>query len=151
MKLLDLLLVDDDQNDCALLRIALDKTDLNICLQAVSDGEEAIDYLEGRGVYADRASHPFPALVLLDLDRRLTGGWGFLDWRRASASFSSLPVVIFSKFAYKGAIETALVMWANTYMAKPLELEGWKAAVRQIWDLGITVTPHGHQWSAEAA
>jgi CheY-like chemotaxis protein len=78
MKLLDLLLVDDDHNDCALLRIAIDKSDLKICLQTVTDGDEAIDYLEGRGVYADRSLHPFPALVLLDLDRRLTGGWNFL-------------------------------------------------------------------------
>jgi hypothetical protein len=101
--------------------------------------------------YADRSLHPFPSLVLLDLDKHFTGGWDFLDWRKASASFSSLHVVIFSEFAYEGAIETALVIWANTFIAKPLGLEGWKAAVRQIWDLGITVTPEGNQWSAEAA
>ncbi|HVV71150.1 MAG TPA: response regulator, partial [Verrucomicrobiae bacterium] len=75
---------------------------------------------------------PLPDLVVLDLDMRLTGGLEFLDWRRASASFSSIPVVLFSAFAYKGAIETALAMGATAFIAKPLELEGWVRVVREI-------------------
>jgi CheY-like chemotaxis protein len=137
MKHLDILLVDDDQNDCALFGIAIGKTDLDICLQIVTGGEQAIDYLEGHGVYVNRSFHPMPALVLLDLDLRLTGGLELLDWRRASASFLSLPVVIFSEFAYKGTIETALAMGASTFIAKPFEFEGWKTVVRQIWELGM--------------
>jgi len=130
-----MLLVDDD--DCALLGIAVNMTDLNISLQTVTDGEQAIDYLEGRGDYADRSMHPAPDLVVLDLDMRVTGGLAFLDWRRASASFASLPVVIFSGIAYKGAVETALAMGANAFVAKPLEFEGWEAVVQQIWNLGM--------------
>jgi CheY-like chemotaxis protein len=137
MKLLDILLVDDNQDDCALFGIAVDRTDLNIHLQLVTDGEQAIDYLAGGGIYADRSKHPLPELVVLDLDMPLTGGLDFLHWRRASAAFSSLPVVVFSGYAYKGAIETALAMGANTYIAKPFELEDWEAVVRQIWDLGM--------------
>jgi len=108
------------------------------------------NYLEGRSVYADRSRHPLPAMVLLDLDMRLTGGLGFLDWRTPSASFSSLPVIIFSAFACKAAIDEALAMEANTVIAKPFEFEGWKAVVWQIWDLGITVTQVGSQCSAES-
>jgi AmiR/NasT family two-component response regulator len=52
-------------------------------------------------------------------------------------SFSSLPVVVFSGFAYQGAIETALAMGASAFIAKPLELDRWEAVVRQIWDLGM--------------
>jgi two-component system, response regulator len=137
MKLLDLLMVEDDQNDCVLFGIAVHKTHLNICLQIVTDGEQAIDYLEGRGIYIDRGLHPLPGLVVMDLDMRLTGGLEFLDWRRASALFSTLPVVIFSGFTYKDAIETALAMGAKTFIAKPVEFEGWQAVVRQIWDLGM--------------
>jgi DNA-binding response OmpR family regulator len=140
MKLLDILLVDDDHNDCGLFGIAVDKSDLNIRLQIVTDGEQAIDYLEGRGVYADRSLHPLPALVMLDLDIRLTGGFGFLDWRRVSASFSSLPVLIFSAFGYEGRIETVMAMGTSTFIAKPLDLEGWEAVVRRIWDAGMERT-----------
>ena len=81
---LNILLVDDDYNDCALFGIAVQKTGLNIRLETVRDGEEAVDYLEGRGVYADRAMHPLPALVVLDLNMRLSGAFEFLDWRPRS-------------------------------------------------------------------
>jgi CheY-like chemotaxis protein len=134
---LNILLVDEDHNDCALFGLAVDNTDLNIWLQTVSGGEQAIDYLEARGAYADRSMHPLPALVILDLDMRLTGGLEFLDWRRASPHFSSLPVVLFSGFAFKGAIETALSMGASTFIGKPLEFEGWIAVVRQIWNFSL--------------
>ena len=138
---LNILLVDDDHNDCVLFGIAIDKSDVNIGLETVPDGEEAIDYLEGRGVYGDRTIHPLPALVVLDLGMRLTGGFEFLDWRRTAASFSSMPVIVFSGFAYKGAIETALAMGAQRFIAKPLEFENWKAVVRQIWDIGLEYLP----------
>jgi len=132
---LNILLVDEDHSDCALFGLALDKSDLNVWLQTVTDGGRAIDYLEGRGNYADRAMHPLPDLVVLDLDMRLTGGLEFLEWRRASGSFSSVPVVLFSAFAYKGAIDTALAMGASTFIPKPLELDGWETVVREIWEV----------------
>jgi CheY-like chemotaxis protein len=134
---LNILLVDDDHNDAALFGIAIDKSDLNIWLQTVTDSGVAMDYLEGRGDYADRSLHPVPDLVVLDLDMRLTGGLEFLEWRRASPVFSTLPVVIFSGFAYKGAIDTALAMGARTFIPKPAEFEGWQTIVHQIWAIGL--------------
>jgi CheY-like chemotaxis protein len=131
---LDTLLVDNDHSECALFGVAADQADLNIILQTVRNGAQAIDYLEGRGVYADRALHPLPDLLVLDLDMPLTGWPEFLDWRRVSALFSALPVVLFGAFAYRGTIETALAMGANTFVAKPLEFGFWEAAVRQIWE-----------------
>jgi CheY-like chemotaxis protein len=134
MSFLDLLLVEDDDNDRALFAIAVDKAGLNICLQTVTNGEEAIDYLEGRRIYADRALHPLPALLVLDLDMPLSGGLDFLRWRTSSAAFASLPVIIYSGFAYKGAIEAALRMGASAFISKPCEFDGMKAVIRQIWD-----------------
>ena len=136
MKLLDVLLVDDDSNDCALFGLAVERTGLNILLQTAPGGEQAIDYLEGRGAYTDRSIHPLPDLVVLDLDMRLTGGLDFLGWRKTSSLFGSLPVVIYSGFAYQGAIDTALAMGAKAFIAKPLEFEHLEAVVRRIWDLG---------------
>ena len=134
---LNILLVDDDHNDAALFGIAIDKSDLNIWLQTVTDGGVAMDYLEGRGDYVDRSLHPVPDLVVLDLDMRLTGGLEFLEWRRASPVFCTLPVVIFSGFAYKGAIDTALALGARTFIPKPAEFEGWQTIVHQIWAIGL--------------
>jgi hypothetical protein len=55
-----------------------------------------------------------------------------------------LPVVIFSGFAYKGAIETALAMGAKTFLSKPLEFEDWQTIVHKIWDLGMESLQDAH-------
>jgi DNA-binding response OmpR family regulator len=134
---LDILLADDDHNDRALFGIAVDKTDLNIWLQTVTDSDQAVAYLEGRDVYADRSLHPVPDMVVLDYGLCLSGGVNFFHWRRASRAFSSLPVVIFSGLAYQETIESASAMSADAFIAKPFEFAGWKAVVRQIWDFGM--------------
>src|SRR5215831_2520332 len=131
---LDVLLVDDDHNELALFGIALNRIALPIWLQTLVDGEEAIEYLQRHGVYADRSLHPVPDLVVLDLDVRLSSSFDLLDWRKASRTYSSLPVVLLSATAYEGAIQTALAMGAITVMAKPVDFEGWKTLVWQIWD-----------------
>ena len=133
-KLLHILLVDDD--DCGPFGIAVKMTSLNILLRTVADAEQAIDYMEGRGVYA-RLVHPVPDVVVLDFDMRLAGGLEFLRWRKASALFPSLPVVLLSAFAYEGAIKTISAMGANTFIRKPVKSEDWEAVVRQVWDLGM--------------
>lgn len=139
---LNVLLVDEDHSDCALFGIAVDKSNLDIWLQTVPDGGRAIDYLEGRGGFSERTLHPLPDLVVLDLDMRLTGGLEFLEWRRASPLFSSLPVVLFSGFAYKGAIDTALAMGASTYIAKPPQFDGWVSVIGEIWELALKHLQH---------
>ena len=134
---LNVLLVDDDHNDSALFGIAVERSDYNIWLQTLPDAGLATYYLQGRGNYGDRSLHPLPDVVILDLDMRLTGGIEFLEWRRSSRSFSSLPVILFSAFAYKGAIDTALGMGANVFLPKPTDFDGWETIVRQIWDFGM--------------
>jgi CheY-like chemotaxis protein len=144
---LAILLVDDD--DCALFGIAVNMTDLNIGLRTVTDAEQAIEYLEGRGVYSDRSLHPLPAVVVLDWDMRLAGGLEFLRWRRASVSFSSLPAVLFSAFADEDTIKAASAMGANTFIRKPLKFEDWETAVRQIWDLAMERSEPTKPWTSQ--
>ena len=142
---LNVLLIDEDHSDCALFGGAVNDSDLDIWLQTVTDGGRAIDYLQGRGDFAERSMHPLPDLVVLDLDMRLTGGLEFLEWRRGSGAFAQLPVVLFSGFAYKGAIDTALAMGATTFIQKPLQMAGWVAVIREIWDIA-----KGHSHPVEA-
>ena len=66
-----LLLAEDDPNDVVIFRHAVEtsarKAALNIHLEVVSDGTEAIEYLNGKGKFANRAAFPFPHVVVLDL------------------------------------------------------------------------------------
>ena len=135
--LLDVLLVDDDRNDLALFGMAADKADVNIWLQTATGAEQAIEYLEGKGVYGDRTMHPMPDLLLLDLLMPGMDGFAFLAWRKGCAAFSKLPVVILSGLGDQVRIERALALGADGFLPKPADFDGWTALARQVWDLGI--------------
>ena len=60
-----ILQVEDDANDVFLLQRAFTQAGIGTPIQVATDGQMAIDYLEGKALYADRRKFPFPSLVLL--------------------------------------------------------------------------------------
>ena len=60
------LVVEDDEDDFFLTERVLRRF-TNARILHVESGRAAIDYLAGRGVYADRESYPLPEIVFLDL------------------------------------------------------------------------------------
>ena len=131
---LHILLVDDDHADLALFGMAVDKTDHDIWLHTLTAGQQAIDYLEAKGVYADRTLHPLPDVVVVDLKMPQVSGLDLLAWRKASRVFSSIPVVILSGSKDLAEIKRAAEMGANKHIVKPHDFEDWKRVAREIWD-----------------
>jgi len=72
-----ILLVEDDENDVFFFRRALAKADSKLSFHLVTDGELALQYLNGQGNYADRAAHPLPDIVFLDLKLPYLSGMKF--------------------------------------------------------------------------
>jgi CheY-like chemotaxis protein len=77
-----ILLVDDSENDIDLMRMAFRKAEVNSPLQEVHNGEEAITYLKGEGIYSDREKYPLPSVMLLDLNMPMKNGFDVLSWVR---------------------------------------------------------------------
>jgi CheY-like chemotaxis protein len=75
-----ILLVEDDQNDILLLQLAFQKAGIKNKVVVVENGEQALDYLCGRGVFGDRERFPIPRLILLDLSLPLVTGLEVLQW-----------------------------------------------------------------------
>jgi len=75
-----ILLMNDDPNDVLLVQRALKKAGLPYPLIHRRDGEEAIDYLSGKPPYSDRAQHPLPKLILLDVKMPKLSGFDVLNW-----------------------------------------------------------------------
>ena len=137
---LDILLVDDDLTDLGLFRMGVDRTELNIRLQSLSAGQQAIDYLEAKGAYADRSVHPLPDVIVLDLKMPKVSGFDFLAWRKHSPLFSSIPVVVLSGSTDAAEAKIIIQLGANKHITKPGDVEGWKQVVREIWDFGTQST-----------
>ena len=137
---LDVLLVDDDHTDLALFGTAVDKSDLNIWVQNLTSGQQAIDYLEAKGAYTDRSLYPLPDVIVLDLAMPQVNGYDVLAWRKPSPVFSSIPVVVLSSSKDPDAAIRVVTLGANKHIIKPTDFEGWKRVVREIWDFGTQGT-----------
>src|SRR5258706_12776145 len=118
-----ILLAEDDENDVFFLRRALARSGLGNPLIAVRDGQEAVDYLAGIGPYADRASHPLPGLIFLDLKMPRMNGFEVLLWLSSRPEFGELPVVVLTSSAQDSDIRKARELGADDYQVKPQEFE----------------------------
>jgi CheY-like chemotaxis protein len=72
------LVADDDPNDAFLLSRSLINAGIGARMNFVRDGQEAIDYLAGSNGFSDRTAHPFPEVLLLDLNMPRLNGYDVL-------------------------------------------------------------------------
>src|SRR5947207_15985335 len=79
---LTVLLVEDDPDDRLIARHAFERVAPGVRLRMSFDGEDAVAYLAGEGIYSARAEHPLPNVVLLDLKLPRKSGFEVLQWMR---------------------------------------------------------------------
>jgi CheY-like chemotaxis protein len=118
-----ILLVDDSEDDCTLMRRAFSKAKLLNPLLAVRSGEEAIDYLNGVGKYANRAEYPLPALILLDIKMPGMEGLEVLRWIRNQPGLRTLRVVMLTTSNDLRDVNAAYQLGANSFLTKPVEFD----------------------------
>jgi CheY-like chemotaxis protein len=114
-----ILLVDDNPHDVILLRLAFRRVGIIDPIKLVKDGTEAVRYLKGEGIYADRQAYPTPTLVLLDLNMPQTSGFEVLKWIRAQAAFKRLVVVVMTGSKHNEDVQRAYELGADSYLVKP--------------------------------
>ncbi|HEY3862088.1 MAG TPA: response regulator [Verrucomicrobiae bacterium] len=137
-----ILLVDDSANDLLLLREAFEKIGFAPALAEVYNGEEAIAYLSGKGSFADRRAHPFPSLVLLDLNMPRKNGFEVLAWVRAQTVIKRVPIIILSASLREEDVEQAFALGVNAFLVKPTGFSDLvrMAVILRDW-LGINQFP----------
>src|SRR5438552_2718781 len=113
-----ILIAENNVADAFLLRRAFRKADLPYQLRFVSDGQEALNYLQGSPPYTDRDIFPKPALLLLDLDMPHVTGFDILRWLKANPPFNQLPVVVLSSSAAETDKTLAATLGARAYYVK---------------------------------
>ena len=118
-----ILLAEDDPNDVLLIQRAFQKAGLKQLLKVVRDGGQAIQYLSGGGIYADREKYPMPYLLLLDLKMPGTDGFEVLQWARAEPETKRLLIVVLTSSNLQSDVDKAYDLGANSYLVKPVEFD----------------------------
>ncbi len=134
-----ILVAEDDENDVFLMRRAFAQAHSQAALQFVSNGEEALAYLRGNGLYAARDQFPFPALLLLDLKMPRKNGLEVLEVIRADPDLKTLTVVVFTASNQERDINLALGLGANSYLVKPSKPEALSSLLHRVEDYWLTL------------
>jgi CheY-like chemotaxis protein len=115
-----LVLIEDNPDDSELIVRALRKAKILNPVTVIEDGEKALDYLNERGAYQDRASFPLPGLFLLDLKLPRVSGFEVLQAIRANPLTRRTLVIILTSSNQESDIRTAYDLGANSYLTKPM-------------------------------
>ena len=135
---ISVLLVEDDPAHAEIVLRNLSTFESRVrCIAHLSDGQEALDYLQREGAHADPESSPRPDLVLLDLRLPRVDGFEVLRRIKASDEVSRIPVVVLTTSEAAGDIHAAYQSGACSYLVKPAEFEAYVELMRGF----------GHYWS----
>ena len=131
---LPILIVEDSENDILLLTLALKRAGVLNPLHIARDGKEAIEYLQGVGMYADRVRFPFPSVILSDVKMPRMGGLEVLQWLRNHPDCSVIPVIILSASRQESDIKRAYQLGVNSYLVKPSTLDELQSMMKLTFD-----------------
>jgi len=133
---IDVLLVEDDPGDELITREAFEHNKINNNLHVAHDGEEGLDFLYQRGAYEGA---PRPDLILLDLNLPKYDGRQLLEKIKNDIDLCHIPVVVLTTSAAEEDILKSYKLHANAYVTKPVDLDQFMSAVRQIDEFFVQV------------
>ena len=119
-----ILVAEDDPTDAYFFERAFRRAGLPVTLHFVRDGQEAIDYLQGEGQFADRTRHPLPQLLLLDLKMPRKDGREALSELKADPRLRSIPIVVLTTSTAADDVGYCYAMGVNSYVTKPATFRG---------------------------
>jgi DNA-binding response OmpR family regulator len=139
-----LLHVEDDPNDVLLLQRAFRKANAAVTIQAVTDGDKAVNYLSGADEFADREKYPLPSVVLLDLKMPRKSGLEVLAWIRNEKKVRRVVVIIFTSSKHDEDVNRAYDLGANSYLVKPVGFDMLVDVAKMIQQYWIDTNERPH-------
>jgi len=125
----EILLVEDSPGDVCLTQEGLKGAKVLHRLNVVSDGEQAMSFLEHKQPFEQA---PRPHLILLDLNLPKLNGREVLARIRKDPSLKRIPVVILTTSDAESDIQASYDLQANSYVTKPVGYEQFMHAIKTI-------------------
>ncbi|SFS68356.1 response regulator [Halostagnicola kamekurae] len=136
-----ILLVEDNPGDVRLTKEAFKRGRIEIELEVVSDGVDALEYLSQEGEYADA---PRPDLVLLDLNLPRMNGEEVLEELQDDPTLRRIPVIVLTSSQAEEDVIASYDLSANAYLTKPVDPDAFIETVRtfeKFWFSMVRLPP----------
>lgn len=114
-----ILVIEDNEDDIYFMRRALRSVGRDADVRFITDGSEALAYVTGAGTYVDRAAHPLPEVVFLDLKLPLVNGFDVLSAIRGRPETKHLRVFILTSSSEERDRKQANALGIEGYLVKP--------------------------------
>lgn len=124
----NLILVEDNDDHAELAEFYINEYEPSIQVERLFDGKQALDYFDSIGMNHKQ----LPWLVLLDLKLPKHDGHEILKKIKTDEQLINIPVVIFSTSNSNKDIESALNLYANSYIVKPMEADGYESVISEL-------------------
>ncbi|WP_114418626.1 response regulator [Marinospirillum perlucidum] len=118
-----LLLIDDDEADAFLTRMALEEARFLLEVEVCQNGQEALERLQ---------QGETPDLILLDLNMPRMSGFEFLQQMKQQDCFKPLPVVVLTTSSSSEDINRAYALGAVGFLTKPVDMNDFIQALRGL-------------------
>ena len=132
----EILLVEDNENDVILTRLAFKQAKLAVRLHHVQDGEQCMAFLYKQGQYA---AAPTPDIIVLDLNMPRMDGREVLAAISGDENLRHLPVVILTTSSAEQEILKMYKLRCSSYIIKPVDFEQFVRVIRLFSDYWLTV------------
>ncbi len=113
---MSILLVDDNDDDILLISEAFDQQTALQITHIAHDGEEAMDYLNRRGLYSDET---LPGLILLDINMPKMNGFEVLRAVKANPLLQYIPIIMLTTSDREEDVFHSFSSGACSYIHKP--------------------------------
>ena len=124
-----ILLVEDNPGDIRLTQEALKESQMEIHLDVVSDGEQALDFLMKRNKHVDAI---LPHIILLDLNLPKKNGIEVLKEVKADEKLKRIPIIVLTTSDADHDISKAYSLHANCYILKPVDFDDFARVIKLV-------------------
>jgi CheY-like chemotaxis protein len=136
MRTVHILLVEDNEGDVLLTQEAFENAKVSNKISVVRDGQEAINFLNKEGIYANENE---PDFLLLDINLPKINGIEVLQFIKEDINLRHIPVIMLSTSCADKDIMSSYEHHANCYITKPLNVENLFNVISQIQSFWFSV------------
>jgi CheY-like chemotaxis protein len=130
--MIEILLVEDNPNDAEMAIRALKEYHLANRVVHVQDGEEALDFVFGRGAYEGRDTKNKPKIILLDLKLPKVNGMEVLKILKSDPATRLIPIIVLTSSSEESDLIESYKLGANSYLVKPVDFDKFCDSIKEV-------------------